>query len=44
MEEKVWRTSTWTEDIINKIIEQANSGNLIAAGKGIIRHQWGAYY
>ena len=33
---KIWRTTKWTEDKVTKIIENANLGQLVAAGTGAI--------
>ena len=41
---KLWRTTEWKDDLIQQVITHGNTGNLLIAGKGIIRDQWGAYH
>ena len=40
----LWRTTSWDHPTLAKIIQHLNNGDLIAAGEGSIRNQWGAYH
>jgi len=40
---QLWRTTKWTPKVLTEIIQHIDEGNLIAAGKGAVRNQWGSY-